>query len=238
VRGYGPIPAAPAEPQWRAPEQPDPRLLVPNPSTEPARDPVRLGTPELGQNRDSALPPQTREPPRLPPEPAAPRPGVREERTPTPPLPVGIPQFTPAKERITNGLRPHLDGLDWLQANGYRTVLHVRLPGEDDTADRRQVEKRGLRYVSLEVSPQTLSRPVADEFNRIVGDANAQPLFVYDREGMLAGGLWYLHFRVIDGLSDQAARAKAASLGLKEDEGGAHRGMWLAIQRLLSEQGR
>jgi hypothetical protein len=79
---------------------------------------------------------------------------------------------------------------------------------------------------------------VADEFNRLVGDRAAQPLFVYDREGMLAGGLWYLHFRIIDGLSDEPARVKAASLGLKEDANGAHRGMWLAIQKLLSEQGR
>jgi protein tyrosine phosphatase (PTP) superfamily phosphohydrolase (DUF442 family) len=166
------------------------------------------------------------------------RPGVAEERAPTPPLPVGIPQFATAKERVTNGLRPQLDGLDWLQANGYRTVLHIRPPGEDDTADRRQVEKRGLRYVSIELSPQTLTRTVADEFNRIVGDASGHPLFVYDREGMLAGGLWYLHFRIVDGLSDEAARTRAAGLGLREDLNGTHRTMWLAIQKLLSEQGR
>ena len=61
-----------------------------------------------------------------------------------------------------------LDGLDWLQTNGYRTVLHLRQPGEDDSADRRQIEKRGLKYLSLELSPQTLTQGVLDEFNRLV----------------------------------------------------------------------
>ena len=57
--------------------------------------------------------------------------------------------------RVTSGLRPQLDGLDWLQAHGYRTVLHIRAPGEDDTADRRQVEKRvshiaGMRQCAID----------------------------------------------------------------------------------------
>ena len=32
---------------------------------------------------------------------------------------------------------------DWLAANGYKTVLHLRAPGEDDVTDRRQFEARG-----------------------------------------------------------------------------------------------
>jgi protein tyrosine phosphatase (PTP) superfamily phosphohydrolase (DUF442 family) len=146
-------------------------------------------------------------------------------------LPVGIPQFAMARDKVAAGLKPMLeDGLDWLKANGYRTVLHVRLPGEDDSADRKQVEKRGMTYLSLEVSPQILSKAVVDGFNRIVADANTYPLFVYDKDGTLAGALWYLHFRTAGSESDTAARARAARLGLKEDAA-----MGAAIQRFLSE---
>ena len=75
-----------------------------------------------------------------------------------------------------------------------------------------------------------------DEFNRVVGDRTGSPLFVYDRDGMLAGGLWYLHFRTAEQQSDEVARLRAARLGLQEDADGSHRAMWLAIQKVLSEQ--
>jgi protein tyrosine phosphatase (PTP) superfamily phosphohydrolase (DUF442 family) len=126
-----------------------------------------------------------------------------------------------------------LDGLDWLANHGYKTALYIRQPGQDDSSDRKMFEARGLRYVSLEVSPQTLSREIVDQFNHLVTDAGNQPLFVYDRDGTVAGGLWYLYFRTAEGASDEDARAQAARLGLKPDseEG---RPMWLAVQNYLS----
>jgi hypothetical protein len=74
-----------------------------------------------------------------------------------------------------------------------------------------------------------------EAFNQIVADANTYPLFVYDKDGTLAGALWYLHFRTAPGESDTAARARAARLGLKEDAGAEQRAMWAAIQKFLSE---
>jgi protein tyrosine phosphatase (PTP) superfamily phosphohydrolase (DUF442 family) len=152
------------------------------------------------------------------------------------PLPVGIPQFAVAKEGIGTGLRPLLDdGLDWLEANKYKAVLHLRLPAQDNSADRKQVEKRGMKYLSVEVSPETLSAAVVEEFNRLVSDPAHQPLYVYDQDGALAGTLWFLHFRSADSASDDSARSRAASLGLREDREGAHRAMWQAAQQLVKE---
>lgn len=155
--------------------------------------------------------------------------------SPTPALPVGIPQFAYAGEKVASGLKPLLDGLDWLESNGYKTVLHVQAPGEEEAADRRLVEKRGMKFVSLEVSAQKLDRATVDEFNRIVASSE-QPLFVYDRDGTMAGGLWYLHFRTAGRLSDEDARNRAAKLGLKADGEGEQRTMWLAVQKFLSQQ--
>jgi hypothetical protein len=226
------VPQAPAAP---VPAAPDVRLYTPPP--EPVwRAPAGGG---VNSVEPPVAPPEpSRESVRLyPPQSAPPKPAVTEQRSPTPQLPVGIPQFAVVKDRIASGLKPNLDGgLDWLQSNGYRTVLHIRAPGQEDNADRREVEKRGLKYRSMEVSPQTLSRAVLDEFNRVVGDTALQALFVYDKDGMVAGGLWYLHFRTVEKGSDESARTRAARLGLKEDQNGEHRAMWLAIQKLLSEQ--
>jgi protein tyrosine phosphatase (PTP) superfamily phosphohydrolase (DUF442 family) len=141
-----------------------------------------------------------------------------------------------ARPRVASGQQPFPDGVTWLQAHDYRTVLHVRTPGEDDAAARRQFEKHGLRYLSLEVSPRTLTREVVDQFTRTVTDEANLPLFVYDRDGGLAGGLWYLYYRLAEKTDDQQARTEAARLGLNQDRNDSHRDMWLAIQAFLATQ--
>jgi protein tyrosine phosphatase (PTP) superfamily phosphohydrolase (DUF442 family) len=154
-------------------------------------------------------------------------------------MPVGIPQFSSVTDRVATGLRPSLDdGLDWLQTNGYRTLLHLRSPGETSGEDRQQVERRNMQYLSLEISPQAVSRDTVDAFSRVVMNAEYRPLFVYDRDGSLTGGLWYLHFRLAEQLPDEQARSRAASLGFRPDRDAAHQQMWLAIQKYVGEQTR
>ncbi|HEV3259145.1 MAG TPA: hypothetical protein VG013_19890 [Gemmataceae bacterium] len=215
-------PLAPAQtPQPVAPRPTNPSVIE-----APSSPPVTTQEPPL----DSAKPS-----PPGPPKVA--RPEVTEGPTDTPSLPVGISQFAVAEEGVTSGLKPAVyGGLDWLQANGYRAVLHVKSPGEDDAADRQVIENHKLKYLSLDVSPKSLTPAVLDAFNRTVGDKSIRPLFVYDSNGVLAGGLWYLHFRTVARDSDEVARLKAARLGLKSEVDADNRTMWLAIERYLQER--
>lgn len=152
-------------------------------------------------------------------------------------IPTGIPNFTQVEQGIAAGHRPALEeGLDWLQRQGYRKVILLKLPGEDDSADRKQIEKRGMLYVALEVSPATLSPLLVQDFARLVGDRTQQPLFVYDRDGSLAGGMWFLYFRTIELLDGDAANLRALPLGYRDDLSEAHRRMWLAVQIYLSRR--
>jgi protein tyrosine phosphatase (PTP) superfamily phosphohydrolase (DUF442 family) len=151
-------------------------------------------------------------------------------------FPAGIPQFAQALPDVASGLRPSIDdGLDWLAKHGYKAVLHVRGQGEADDTDRKQVEKLGMTYISLELSPATLTRAKVDEFAKVIGDLARRPLFVYDQDGSLLGPLWYLYFRRVNGDTDEVARVKAGSLGLRPDREGQHRLMWLAVQTYLQE---
>jgi hypothetical protein len=168
--------------------------------------------------------------PREPESPVKPR--------PAPSLPVGIPNFAEPMPGVVTGFRPTLDGVVWLKTNEFRTALHVKATGENDDGDRQLYEQKGLKYLSLELSPTTLTPKVVEEFNRIVTDPGLRPLFVYDKDGSLSGALWYLHFRTAGKLSDEEARKKAVSLGLKEEADGGSREMWLAVQKFLEEQGR
>lgn len=218
IRRYGPGTAA----DW-----------TPSPNTQQGN--VRLNVPQT-------TPPPAGPPPaaRITPQPlpSGPSQAAVAEQPPAAPsaLPVGIPQFATVKDGVSSGLKPLLDGLDWLQARGYRAVVNLRQPGEDDSADRRQVEKRGMKFYSLEVAPQTLTGGTLDEFNRIVADKGNQPLFVYDKEGALSGAMWYLYFRTHDRLPDAEAQSKATALGLRPDSASGHQPLWLAIQKVLSER--
>jgi protein tyrosine phosphatase (PTP) superfamily phosphohydrolase (DUF442 family) len=167
----------------------------------------------------------------------SPAPGV-EERVTAPSLPVDIPGFANVKSRVATGQRPFPDGVTWLRDRGYRTVLHIRAPGTDDAAARREFERANIRYLTLEVSPSALSKELVDRFNRLVADEGNLPLFVYDRDGSLAGGLWYLHSRLVEGYSDEKARAEAARLGFRQEQDDNHRTMWIAVQKLLEANGR
>jgi protein tyrosine phosphatase (PTP) superfamily phosphohydrolase (DUF442 family) len=167
----------------------------------------------------------------------SPSPASEAVVAPTPLLPAGIPQFALAKDQVATGLKPMLDGVDWLKQNGYRTVLHLRQPGEDDAGERRLFELRGLKYQSLEVSAQIFSPAVVEEFKRVVSERSLYPLFVYDKNGALSGALWYLYFRQVEHQSDEEARMRAGRLGLRETQDGHQKEMWLAIQKYLSEAG-
>ena len=113
---------------------------------------------------------------------------------------------------------------------------HVRPPGEDDTAARRQFEAKGFRYLTLEIAPDRLTRDVVEQFNRTVADEANHPLYVYDRDSALAGGMWYLYFRTVENMPADRAVTEAARLGLIADaDGGAHRDMWLAVQNYLQK---
>lgn len=205
ISGYNAV--TPADTRWQPAPGPGVRLSPPEGAAITPRDGLRLQQPVVTET------------------PSAPS-------TSSPTLPVGIPQFAIAREGVTSGLKPLAEGFDWLKASGYRTVLHLRAPGEDDSAERTLAESRGLTFLSLAVSPETLPQATA-EFDRTVSHKPNHPLFVYDSDGVRAGGLWYLYYRTVDGLADDAARRKAASLGLREDAQGEAAAMWLAIQQQL-----
>jgi protein tyrosine phosphatase (PTP) superfamily phosphohydrolase (DUF442 family) len=147
-----------------------------------------------------------------------------------------IPQFAQDKENVYAGLRPKLDGLDWLQEAGVKTIVNVRLFGEDDSTDKKEAEKRGMRYIAFEVSPEVLTKEKADEFVQIIRDGSRQGIFVYDNDGSLAGAMWYLHLRLGELLDDDAARIRARALGLRTTGEGQHHDMWLAAKKIVNDR--
>jgi protein tyrosine phosphatase (PTP) superfamily phosphohydrolase (DUF442 family) len=184
----------------------------PSPESENAlnRTGVRLQAPEVKQDEPMPkAPAETREPPATKP------PSVKEEQKSDAPL--DIPGYAIARRDVAAGQQPFPDGIKWLKAHGYRAVLHLRTPGEDDAAARRQFEGQGLRYEGLEVSARGLDRALVERFNKLVTDEALLPLFVYDKDGALNGVMWYLYYRIQAGMDDDKAREQAGRLGFKPE---------------------
>ena len=74
-----------------------------------------------------------------------------------------------------------------------------------------------MTFVSLLVTPDTLTKEWVDDFNRTVGESGARPVFVYARDPSAAGAAWYLHLRTAEFLTHDEARLRAARLGLKDE---------------------
>jgi protein tyrosine phosphatase (PTP) superfamily phosphohydrolase (DUF442 family) len=153
-------------------------------------------------------------------------------------LPVGIAHFTELKpDSISTGFRPHpTDGIPWLQDKGYRCIIYLRAPDVSDVNDRRLIERYGLKYHSLEVAPDSLSRELVARLSDIISETGNTPLFVYDKDGTCTGALFYLYLRLYDKMSDEQARVRAAQLGLKDDETQDNKAWWTAIQKVLQQQ--
>ncbi len=213
IRGYGPV----SDSTWHAPTNGGVTMAIPE--AAPSRESVRLSQPEVPG--------------------APPKPIISESRTAEPPAaPADIPHYNQVYDKVASGERPiNLEGLEWLKSNGFHTALYLRRTTDNETSDRRQIENRGMKYLSIEVQPQNL-RENLDQFNQYVNNSGNYPLFVYakdSKDSMIIGSLWYLRFRTVDRMSESEARAKAARLGLQEEQTEANRPMWLAIQKTLEQ---
>jgi hypothetical protein len=226
-----PVPAAP-------PTEGGSTELGMAPGAEASPPGVRLGPPGPIRRESASIAPDgsTKEPP-LANVPGESPPRATESREPDKEAQAAIdlPGFTEVVPGVVNGLKPFTDGVDLLAKKGYRTVLHLRGPGEDTTAARNIFERKGLRYLSLEVSPKLLTKELYDQFAGYVKDKGLHPLYVWDKDGSSAGALWWLYFKVELGQNDEKALAEATRINpsFSEDRD-SHKTMLLAAQRLLS----
>ncbi len=197
------------------------------------------GAPNVTETRPMPLPPAgaTLRPPIMPPAQPEPRPPAAAPNRIAEELPAGIPGYIIVQEgKVAAGLQPFSEAYAWLKSHGFRSVLHLRPTAEDNTAARTSVEKQGLRYLTLEVTPESLNRELVSEFIRLVRDTQLEPMFVYDRNGASAGALWYLHFRLAGNLPEAEAKAKAKLLGLKDESVAEAAAWWQAINKVLADK--
>ena len=139
----------------------------------------------------------------------------------------GIRRFAAVEPKLAGGSLPTTAGLDWLAEKGYKTVLDLRESGADSTSYASEVTSRGLRYVALPISLQTVDSKHLELFSAELSLSEARPLYFCDTDGDRAGVLWYLRRITVDKVDPQDASREAQEMGLRDKE------FWLAASKYL-----
>ena len=124
----------------------------------------------------------------------------------------------PVPEVLTGG-QPTEEHLKTFVEHGYRTVLDLRAPDEARPYDEPEAVRRlGLEYVSLPVTPDTLTDDTFARFRSLMRDQGKRPIVVHCASGNRVGALLIPYFILDEGRTPEQALEAAAEVGLRSRE--------------------
>ena len=114
---------------------------------------------------------------------------------------------------------PTAERIGALAREGFRSVVNLRAPGEKDEVlspvEEGEIARRhGLEYLSIPVSPNSMTDATADHFDREVARLPG-PVAVHCASGRRAALFTFIHVARAEGLSGDEAAAKAEGMGFQ-----------------------
>lgn len=118
---------------------------------------------------------------------------------------------------IAGGGPPSAADLDRAAAQGVRLVIDLRAPEEGTLEEDGQVLERGMRYVNIPVTAETLGREPAEALAAVLADENNRPALLHCASGNRAGGMWALYQYFGKGVSAEEAFQAGLEKGMHSD---------------------
>ena len=129
--------------------------------------------------------------------------------------PATIRNFVRVSTEFCTGGQPRPDHFARLKAEGVRTVLNLRTPGEHRADEEREaVEQAGLKYFNVPVVYSAPTTEQVDEFLKITDDPANRPMFIHCTAAIRVGAFWLIRRVVRDGWSWDRALEEAQKVGL------------------------
>jgi uncharacterized protein (TIGR01244 family) len=129
--------------------------------------------------------------------------------------PSTIRNFLRVSADFCTGGQPRPEHFARLKADGIKTVLNLRTPGEHRADEERQaVEQAGLRYFNIPVVYMDPKPEQVDEFLKITDDPANRPMFIHCTAAIRVGAFWLIRRVARDGWTWDAALAEARKVGL------------------------
>ena len=115
------------------------------------------------------------------------------------------------------GGQPSLEDLSKLRAQGVRTLLNLRRPGETDLFQQEEETARslGLNFFNIPVDSSNLRKEQVDEFLEVVSEESNHPVFIHCASASRVGGFWIIYRVLHDNWSIEKAEKEARHIGLR-----------------------
>jgi uncharacterized protein (TIGR01244 family) len=128
-----------------------------------------------------------------------------------------IRNFLRVTPEFCTGGQPRVEHFAQLKADGVKTVLNLRTPGEHEAeAERKAVAAAGLRYFNIPVVYTNPTETQVDEFLRITDDPANRPMFIHCTAAIRVGAFWMIRRVLRDGVGLDAAREEARRVGFTD----------------------
>jgi len=134
----------------------------------------------------------------------------------TGPGPDGITNFSRVDSTVACGGATPASAFPLLAAEGFKSVVNLRLPGEPGVEGEQQaVEAAGLRYIHLPLDGTQPDPAVADKFLDVMADPAVTPVYIHCASANRVGAMWAIKRVAQDGWTRERALEEAKAIGLK-----------------------
>jgi uncharacterized protein (TIGR01244 family) len=129
--------------------------------------------------------------------------------------PPGASNFTRVDATVACGGATEPEAFRILAAEGFRSVINLRLPSEPGVAEEAAVvEGAGLRYIHLPLDGKAPDPEVAEQFLEVIADPTLAPVYIHCASANRVGAMWAIKRVVHDGWTRERALEEAATIGL------------------------
>jgi len=136
-----------------------------------------------------------------------------------------VPSYRVIEPGLAGAGQPSPEALARLKQMGFRTVINLRTEQEGAAQERPLIEAQGLRYVSVPVTPATLSLADVEAVEKVLADPAARPVLLHCASSNRVGAVWAV-IQARKGRSLEQAEAAGAAAGMRP-------AMQDAVRRLL-----
>lgn len=129
----------------------------------------------------------------------------------------GITNFTKVDAVVACGGATETSALDGLKADGFKSVVNLRLASEQGAnipENEAKAKALGMHYFHLPLSGASPDPAVVDRFLAVVGDKTNQPVYIHCGSANRVGAVWLVKRVMQDGWSVDRATAEAKAIGL------------------------